>query len=64
MSLSILYKNDLQLQNIVRMLGALQLTPINEWDKCISIINQEIETTFNNRHYQSITELFNYFKLL
>jgi hypothetical protein len=57
------YREDFEVQRIVRMLGALQLAPPTEWIKCISLIKNYIQhALMTPNQIVKLEEVVNYYK--
>jgi hypothetical protein len=57
------YKEDLEVQRIVRQIGALQLTPPAEWDKCVALIRTFIaHALLTPKQMKKLDEVLDYYR--
>lgn len=63
LGLSTMYRTEAQVQRIVRMIGALQITPIVEWNPCLRFLVDKIAATDLDRGVKQKLEVaLHYFR--
>lgn len=61
--MSTIYEVNRVVQKIVRMLGAMQLCPMTEWDACLQLLDTEIESAdLTSSEKEGLKNLLAYFE--
>jgi hypothetical protein len=62
--LAVQYRDEREVQDVVRMIGALQLVPSEVWNYSLRLICARIRETFNllEDTAQKLMELVNYYR--
>jgi len=60
------YRDDKKVQDVIRMLGALQLAPSEIWNHALILINQRINDQFDllGETARKLKELIEYFRYI
>lgn len=60
--LAVAYRDDKEVQDVVRMIGALQLANPQVWNYALNLICAHIETKFNLFMAQKLMQLVDYYR--
>jgi hypothetical protein len=59
------YRDDAVIKQIVRQIGALQLTPSSEWEKCLMMVKENIDNSpLTPTQINKMLEVLEYYRLV